>query len=108
MRISRFSVLSFAAVLALTGCATGAPAGVSPGAGADATDGADLVVYVGRNEDHVRPLVELFEEQTGLTVDARYGSTGELATTVSHRYRRALKKLRAAIPGSLLEEFVSE
>jgi iron(III) transport system substrate-binding protein len=82
MRISRLAVVSLAAVLALTGCASGVPAGGSPGAGGDATDGADLVVYVGRNEDHVRPLVELFEEQTGLTVDARYGSTGELATTI--------------------------
>jgi iron(III) transport system substrate-binding protein len=83
MRISRLAVVSLAAALALTGCAAGppSPAG-SARAGGDAADGADLVVYVGRNEDHVRPLVEQFEEQTGLTIDARYGSTGELATTI--------------------------
>jgi iron(III) transport system substrate-binding protein len=81
MRTSRLAVLSLAAALALAGCASGSPAPAgSPGAGGDG--GTDLVVYVGRNEDHVRPLVERFEEQTGLTVDARYGSTGELATTI--------------------------
>lgn len=81
MRLSRVAVLSLAAALALTGCASGSPAPIGPpGAGGD--ESADLVVYVGRNEDHVRPLVERFEEQTGLAVDARYGSTGELATTI--------------------------
>lgn len=83
MRTRRLAVLALAVVLAVTGCASGAP---NAGAGAGtppAQDGsADLVVYVGRNEDHVRPLVELFEAETGLVVDARYGSTGELATTI--------------------------
>ena len=83
MRNSRVVALFLAAALALTGCATGAPAPAeSPGAGGSVGGGADLVVYVGRNEDHVRPLVEQFEQQTGLTVDARYGGTGELATTI--------------------------
>lgn len=81
MRTLRLAVLSLAAALALTGCASGSPTPAgSPDAGGD--EGSDLVVYVGRNEDHVRPLVERFEEQTGLAVDARYGSTGELATTI--------------------------
>ncbi len=89
MRTSRLTVILLAASLALTGCAAGSTAGGSAAGGAtpggDAAtggDGADLVVYVGRNEDHVRPLVEAFEESTGLQVDARYGSTGELATTI--------------------------
>lgn len=84
MRAPRSVVLALAAVLALTGCATGtgAPGGSSSTDGASAMGGADLVVYVGRNEDHVRPLVEEFERRTGLDVDARYGSTGELATTI--------------------------
>lgn len=83
MRRSRFAVLSLAVVLAVTGCAGTAGAGPSATPSeAGAADGADLVVYVGRNEDHVRPLVERFEDETGLSVDARYGSTGELATTI--------------------------
>jgi iron(III) transport system substrate-binding protein len=65
-------------VLALTGCGmtTGTPSAEAP------DDTASLVVYVGRNEEHVRPLVEAFEAETGLDVEARYGSTGELATTI--------------------------
>jgi iron(III) transport system substrate-binding protein len=84
MRTSRLAVLSLAAALALAGCASGSPAPAgSPGAGGAGGDaGTDLVIYVGRNEDHVRPLVEEFEQQTGHTVDARYGSTGELAATI--------------------------
>lgn len=121
MRISRLAVLSLAAALALTGCASGAPAPAgSPGGDGAGSEGADLVVYVGRNEDHVRPLVELFEEQTGLTVDARYGSTGELATTIVQEgdaspadvfftqdpaYMGAISDagLLAALPGDVLE-----
>ena len=68
MRTSRLTVILLAASLALTGCAAGSTAGGSAAGGAtpggDAAtggDGADLVVYVGRNEDHVRPLVEAFE-----------------------------------------------
>jgi len=68
--------LLIAAVLALTGC------GVASGENDATTTEETLVVYVGRNEDHVRPLVEAFEAETGLAVDARYGSTGELATTI--------------------------
>jgi iron(III) transport system substrate-binding protein len=82
MHPRRLVALALVAVLALTGCATGSSDGGAsePGAGGDGS--ADLVVYVGRNEDHVRPLVERFERETGLVVEARYGSTGELATTI--------------------------
>lgn len=83
MRTRRLAVLALAAVLALTGCASGSPTvggEAAPGAGGDGS--ADLVIYVGRNEDHVRPLVERFEQESGLVLDARYGSTGELATTI--------------------------
>ncbi|MCI2956533.1 extracellular solute-binding protein [Agromyces atrinae] len=83
MRLPRLAVVALAAALALTGCATGPSTTPKADAGEGASGGGtDLVIYVGRNEDHVRPLVERFEEETGLTVDARYGSTGELATTI--------------------------
>jgi len=92
MRTTRaFAALALAAAVALTGCAsTGGAGGTPPAGGAAAGEGeADLVVYVGRNEDHVRPLVERFEESTGLSVDARYGSTGELATTILQEGERS-------------------
>ncbi|MEO7349264.1 MAG: extracellular solute-binding protein [Terrimesophilobacter sp.] len=72
------TIVLIAAVLALTGC--GVANGSSP-AGVPHVS-ASLVVYVGRNEEHVRPIIEAFEAETGVTVDALYGSTGELATTI--------------------------
>jgi iron(III) transport system substrate-binding protein len=40
---------------------------------------ADLVVYTGRAEEQVGDLIAQFEEDTGTTVDVRYGDTAELA-----------------------------
>ncbi|MET0903676.1 MAG: iron ABC transporter substrate-binding protein [Acidimicrobiales bacterium] len=45
-------------------------------------DDADLVIYSGRNEDLVGPLIEQFEEESGLNVDVRYGETAEMAAQI--------------------------
>ena len=51
--------------------------------GAHYGEGAgDFTVYSGRNETLVGPLVEQYAEEAGVTVDARYGGTGELAATI--------------------------
>ena len=42
----------------------------------------DFTLYSGRNETLVGPLVEEYAEEAGVTVDARYGGTGELAATI--------------------------
>lgn len=50
-----------------------------------ATDGdgsKPLVVYSGRSESLVGPLIEDFEELTGTSVQVNYGSTGQLAATL--------------------------
>ncbi len=69
--------LGFALVLALAACA---------GSSSDSTDGEtteDLVVYSGRNENFVTPVIEAFEEATGVDVRVRYGDgTSDLATTI--------------------------
>lgn len=45
--------------------------------------GGAFVLYSGRNETLVGPLLAQFEAATGAAIDVRYGSTGELAATIA-------------------------
>ncbi len=40
---------------------------------------ADLVIYSGRSEELVAPLIEDMEEELGVTIEVRYGESAELA-----------------------------
>lgn len=58
----------------------------SEGSGESATSGGGsgetLTVYSGREEELVGPAVEMFEEQSDIDVEVRYGETAELASTI--------------------------
>ena len=47
-----------------------------------AQDGGEVTVYSGRNENLIGPILTQFQEASGITVNARYGSTSEIAATI--------------------------
>ncbi len=79
-QILRLALL-LALVAILSACAgqpeliQGQPAGV-------ATQAASLIIYSGRNENLVGPLIEQFKADTGINAQVRYGDTAEMAATI--------------------------
>ena len=47
-------------------------------AGADVVADGAFTLYSGRDEELIQPLIDIFEEQSGIEVDVRYGNTAEL------------------------------
>ena len=72
----RLAALSAAGLIALTTAACG-------GSGEeDLSEAEGLVVYSGRQETLIEPLLEDFTEATGIEVEARYGDTAEMANLI--------------------------
>ena len=54
----------------------------SSSAPAESEIGGELVIYSGRSESLVDPLIKMFEEATGIDAQVNYGKTGALAATL--------------------------
>jgi iron(III) transport system substrate-binding protein len=65
--------LAFSTILALGGCATAAP---------QASSEESITIYSGRAEDLISDLLDTFTEETGITIEVRYGDSAELAAQI--------------------------
>lgn len=85
MYVNRRTLLK--ASLAMLPVAIGAACGRAVVAPSDTADGAkaepsSLTVYSGRSESLVGPLLEQFGQDTGISIQVKYGGTAEIAATI--------------------------
>ena len=55
----------------------------------EVADPGSLVVYSGRSESLVGPIIQQFREATGIDIQVKYGSTSEMAATLQEESRRS-------------------
>ena len=89
---TKIAAVLLVVTLLATACAPAATptAGQPPESNQDAlvevggtpADPGSLVIYSGRSESLVEPIIGQFADLTGIQVDVRYGSTAELAATI--------------------------
>lgn len=78
----------FARMLVLVAIAGASAIGLAA-CGGSSDDGDALVVYSGRSEGLIGPLVDRYVEETGNQVDVRYGDTAELALLIAEEGDRS-------------------
>jgi iron(III) transport system substrate-binding protein len=70
-----------AALMLTVACSSDDNSGPSENSGSS-DDAGELVIYSGRSESLVDPLIKKFEEATGIDAKVNYAGTGALAATL--------------------------
>ncbi|MBR8741822.1 iron ABC transporter substrate-binding protein [Nocardiopsis sp. MG754419] len=69
-------------VLALLATACGGDGDNAAGSGA-AEESGGVVIYSGRDQELIDPLIEMMRESTGLDIDVRYGDSAQMANQIA-------------------------
>ncbi len=88
--VTALTVIAVVVVAVHAAMSSGERASRAELAGASVSTGArELVVYIGRSESLVGPIIESFGQETGIRVRTKYASTGPLAALVLEEGRRS-------------------